>query len=299
LSGHDGGVILVAGGELDFNLRALLDRMRRRRVAFAEVLFGPQRAPRLTVDLDRDRLSLNGKRLAPSACFMRHDVFMAQALRTAEAGAAALNWFAAIKGWELAHDDVRGFNKKAVTAESSKLGNLALARRHGLRVPRTLLTNDFALTRRTLRGAAIVKPAAGGDYTAELDAFRRDVARRAPVGYFPRFVQNKLLRPELRVYRIGDALFGFALTSPDLDYRARNRSRLKVARVPAALAGKYVALCDDLGLDFAAADFMRDPDGGHCFLEVNSQPMFAAFDAVSGGRLCDAIVDHLRGPGAR
>jgi hypothetical protein len=26
---------------------------------------------------------------------------------------------------------------------------------------------------------------------------------------------------------------------------------------------------------------------------VNSQPMFAAFDQVSGGRLCDAIIDHL------
>jgi hypothetical protein len=286
-------VILVAGGELDFNLRALLERMQRRRVPFAEILFGPQRAPRLMIDLDRDRLLLNGKRLVPTACFMRHDVFMAQALRTAEAGAAALNWFAAIKGWELAHDEVRGFNKKAVTAESSKLGNLVLARRHGLRVPRTLLTNDLARARRSLRGKAIVKPAAGGEYTAALDAVRRTLGRSPPAAYFPRFVQPQLLRPELRVYRIGDALFGFGLSSPDLDYRARNRSRLKTSRVPVGLAGGYLALCDALGLDFAAADFMRHPDGGHCFLEVNSQPMFAAFDAVSGGRLCDAIIDHL------
>ena len=31
------------------------------------------------------------------------------------------------------------------------------------------------------------------------------------------------------------------------------------------------------------------------FLEVNTQPMFAAFDKVAEGRLCDAIIDHLAG----
>ena len=53
-------------------------------------------------------------------------------------------------------------------------------------------------------------------------------------------------------------------------------------------------LCDRLGLDFAAADFMRGPRGkGLHFLEVNSQPMFTAFDQACGGKLCDAIIDHL------
>jgi glutathione synthase/RimK-type ligase-like ATP-grasp enzyme len=64
--------------------------------------------------------------------------------------------------------------------------------------------------------------------------------------------------------------------------------------VPKALGDKFYAFCSAVGLDFAAADFMRDPRGGeHRFLEVNSQPMFAAFDAVCGGRLCDAIIDAL------
>ena len=104
-------MLLVAGGELDFNLGALLRRMLRRRVKFAQALLGAERIPRLTIDLDKDRLRLDGKSIRPTACFMRHDVFLAQTLRTAEANAAALNWYIAIKGWELAHDEVRGFNK--------------------------------------------------------------------------------------------------------------------------------------------------------------------------------------------
>lgn len=286
-------MILVAGGELDFNLDALLRRLLRRRVKFARALLGAERIPRLAIDLDKDRLVLDGKSIRPTACFMRHDVFLAQTLRTVEANAAALNWYMAIKGWELAHDDVRGFNKRALNSDN-KLSNLCLAMRHGLRVPRTLLTNEFAAARRALRGPLIEKPAAGGELTGHFDALTAKLAAGTAVGRYPRFVQPRLLRPELRVFRVGDELIGFSLRSPDLDYRAALRSRLKPARVPKALGDKFYAFCSAVGLDFAAADFMRDPRGGeHRFLEVNSQPMFAAFDAVCGGRLCDAIIDAL------
>ena len=286
-------MLLVAGGELDFNLGALLRRMLRRRVKFARALLGAERIPRLAIDLDKDRLVLDGKSIRPTACFMRHDVFLAQTLQTVEANAAALNWYMAIKGWELAHDDVRGFNKRALNSDN-KLSNLCLAMRHGLRVPRTLLTNEFAAARRALRGPLIEKPAAGGELTGHFGALTAKLAASTAVGRYPRFVQPRLLRPELRVFRVGDELIGFSLRSPDLDYRAALRSRLKPARVPKALGDKFYAFCSAVGLDFAAADFMRDPRGGeHRFLEVNSQPMFAAFDAVCGGRLCDAIIDAL------
>ena len=287
-------MILVAGGQFDINLGALLRRMLQRRVDFCELLVGTGAPPQVIIDLRRDRMKLNGKSLRPTACFMRHDVFLSEASQEPEANAATLNWYVAIKGWELAHDDVRGFNKRLVGPESNKLRNLYLAARHGLPVPRTLLTNDFKAARAALKGPLIEKPAAGGEYTEDLGALVTALASRGPVARYPRFVQPRLSRPELRVYRIGATLLGFSLTSPDLDYRTRQRVRLKPTGVPAALGGKLVAFCDELGLDFAAADFMRDPKTGKlAFLEVNSQPMFATFDLACRGRLCDAIIDHL------
>jgi hypothetical protein len=290
-------MILVAGGQLDFNLGTLLRRIVTRRVPFRAALVGPELTPRLTIDLARDRLALDGADVRPSACFMRYDVFLGQSLGTAEANAAALNWFAAIKGWELAHDEVRGFNKQST--DFNKLRNLDLARCHGHTVPPTIVTNEFAAARAWSIGALIEKPAAGGEHTGQFD---RLIGSEGPTGtaLYPRFVQPRLARPELRVYRIGDTLMGFSLASPDLDYRIGQRVTLERARVPTALSRPLVALCDALGLDFAAADFMRDPaSGSHVFLEVNSQPMFAAFDAVSDGRLCDAIIDHLVPPRPR
>ena len=284
-------MILVAGGELDFNLTALLRRLRRRRIKHASALLGPQRVPRLAIDMARDSMQLDGRALRPTGCFMRHDVFLTQTLRTNEANEASLNWYVAIKGWELAHDEVRGFNKRA-SNDTNKLANLYLAARHGLKPPRTLLTNEFMNLR--LRGPLIEKPAAGGELTGAFDALPAKLAAATPIARYPRFVQPQLRRPELRVYRVGDALIGFSLSSPDLDYRAALRSRLKPARVPKALGENFHVFCSAIGLDFAAADFMRDPKSGEFrFLEVNSQPMFAAFDKVADGRLCDAIIDHL------
>jgi hypothetical protein len=49
-----------------------------------------------------------------------------------------------------------------------------------------------------------------------------------------------------------------------------------------------------LRLDFGAADFKTCPKTGRfLFLEVNSSPMFAAFDAASDGAVSRAIAESL------
>jgi hypothetical protein len=286
-------MILVAGGELDFNIGQLLGRMLQRRVPFIDVLVGPERVPSITLDLAKDELRLDGTVIRPTACFMRHDVFLQMSRKSPHANAAALNWYAAIKGWELAHDEVRGFNKRSFGAENTKLHNLYLARRVGLTVPDTLVTNEFDKAAAAMRGTLIEKPAAGGEHTTRLADLRRKLKGADPMARYPRFVQRKLMRPEMRVYRIGDAFISFHLTSPDLDYRERNRVTLKVVKAPRRIEERLRALTDRLSLDFAAADFMRNKRNEYCFLEVNTQPMFAAFDKVADGRLCDLIIDHL------
>ena len=287
-------MILVAGGQLDPSIGALLRRLTQRRVAFVDLLVGPNLVPDLTIDLKRNVLRLNGQTIRPTACFMRYDVFLQMQSHDPAAHRATQNWYAAIKGWELADGDVRGFNKGAIGSDSNKFQNLALARSVGFDVPDTLVTNQFAGLRRAKH--LIQKPTVGGEYTVPLDAWRKNLDPKDRIAAYPRFVQNRLKRPELRVYRIGRAFFGFHLHSDDVDYRERNRVRLDFVAPPPDVVTKLRALTDRLRLDFAAADLMPDAKGRLHFLEVNSQPMFAAFDAVAGGALCDAIIDHLSPP---
>jgi hypothetical protein len=141
----------------------------------------------------------------------------------------------------------------------------------------------------------IVKPVNGGGYCEALD----EVVDRTPLkegrAAAPAIVQRRLVPPELRVYAVGGNYFGFNVISPELDYRTTQNCRLEyIAKLPTELTTAFASLLEKLGLDFAAADFKTCPDTGRLlFLEVNTGPMFAAFDRASKGRLCDAMVTGL------
>ena len=99
----------------------------------------------------------------------------------------------------------------------------------------------------------------------------------------------------MRIYAIGSRYFAFNVISPELDYRSTQNCRVESTEVPAKLAQRLGALLDMLGLDFAAADFKRCPKTKRMlFLEVNSGPMFAAFDAASDRAVSRALVRALR-----
>ena len=48
-----------------------------------------------------------------------------------------------------------------------------------------------------------------------------------------------------------------------------------------------------LHLNFGAADFMVDKNNKHWFLEINTMPMFVAFDIKTNGLLCKTIHSEL------
>lgn len=274
-------MLLVAGGQLDPNIGALLRRCLARKVDFRDLLVGPGLTPELHIDLS-GRFSLDGHEIRPTACFLRHDVFLAQCTGAPEDHRGALNWYHAVRDWALSRN-VRILNRHGRSGDHGKYGILLKAQTLGLSVPPTTLTNAAP---RISGPSHVRKPAAGGELTTLVEA-------DGETWPHPYFVQPRLHRPELRVYRIGGSLRGFELASTDLDYRANHQVEIAPATVPDDLSIGLLALCNDLGLDFAAADFMQDAKGRWVFLEVNSQPMFAAFDTTLGGDLSDLLLDWL------
>jgi len=64
--------------------------------------------------------------------------------------------------------------------------------------------------------------------------------------------------------------------------------------VPPELAQPMLQLAEELGLDYAAADFKTCPKSGRwLFLEMNTMPMYAAFDKAAGGKLVAAMLRWL------
>ncbi len=314
--------ILVAGGSEDPNLAALLETLAREHVAVLPALIGPGRDVAISWDLERDELRVDGRRCAPRAAFVRHDVFAHLADGRAATAYRARAWYTTITGWIAAHPEVRFLNRAAMDRAVNKAHALVLARALGLRVPATLITNELAAARRFPADSAaaatgqsereiegeradeieaprettgnIVKPVGGGDYCQRLDDVLEVVDARDGVAAAPAIVQPELVPPELRLYGIDGSFFAFELQSPALDYRTSRATRVLPRPAPERLCDGLSRLMARLGLRFAAADFKTCPETGELvFLEINTGPMFAAFDRAADAALTRAIAAFL------
>ena len=292
------GSLLIVGGDADPNITALLAAATRSGVSCRKLLIGKSSHPSLTWDVSSGQLFLEGEPLRCSAAFVRHDVFTALNDGQASSQYRALAWHTAITGWLGANPKIFIFNRRNLNQVTNKPLVLKLAQECGLAIPRTLITND----REQLNGFlsendAVVKPINGGGYCEPL----ADVLERTPVKddrvAAPAIVQHRLTQPEVRIYAVGERYFAFNVVSQELDYRATQNCRVEAIDAPPPdLTNGLGKLLDKLGLDFAAADFKTCADTGRLlFLEVNTGPMFAAFDKASEGKLCDAMIEALVG----
>ena len=291
--------MLVAGGDADPNLAALIYRLREREVPHRAVLVGAEGNPRMTWDVDADELTVDGEPVRACGAFVRYDVFTHMADPRQATAYRASAWHAAVTGWLWGHDDVRVLNRRA-NRMMSKPHQLMLARRVGLRIPRTLISNDAdRLIAEAAAASMVVKPVPGGGYCQPLEEMITAAPIRDGRTAAPAIVQQRLEQPEVRVYGIGGRIIPFRMHSSVLDYRVSQDTRvelLPVDAVPKEIVDGLVALMDAMEMDYGAADFKTDPaTGGLCFLEINSSPMFAAFDAVSDGAVSDAIIDFCVG----
>jgi hypothetical protein len=287
--------IAIAGGDADPNLESLGNQLERLGVPFLPMLVGASSYPRFHWDLEKDQLRFDGKRVHPAALFIRYDVFtnLSDGSRPESAGRANA-WFTAVASWAAAHEEVRLLNRHH-SAHLLKPQQLMAARACGLAIPKTLVTNDLDELDRLNVARSVVKPVAGGDYCRELAGVLPSTEERGRAAASPAIVQERLVPPELRIYRVGRTFLSFDVSSDALDYRTSNNTAVTFRKNERTLIAPLRKLMNVLRLDFGAADFKTCPKTGRfLFLEVNSSPMFAAFDAASDGAVSRAIADSLR-----
>ena len=267
--------LLIAGGRSDPSILAIHAASERLNVAVeaiwtytAAVTFDP-----LTATLWQDAYEVRDI----TAAFLRADIF----------GTSRPSVTAVLRGWLACHPEVKRLNPMDFGRSASvhKLAALAAAHRHGLTVPVTMAGNDpRALAAFAQSFPAIRKPVEGGDYC-------RPLVSEALTGAEGIIAQERLVGPEMRVYRVGNQLFGFHIHSNALDYRTDLTAVCSPVPVPKGLGEGLIALTNEMRLDFCASDFKTCPrSGAWVYLETNAAPMIAAF----GPELAEAIVAHLK-----
>jgi hypothetical protein len=197
-----------------------------------------------------------------------------------------------------------------------KFPQLRLARSLGLRVPRSVITNDPETAEaffRTCPQGVICKPLlmgshyVGGEHRV---AYTRPVppkefaALKPTVALCPTYLQEAIPKDhELRVTIIGDRLFCCRIDSQEVpgaeqDWRAVDTVRLPHRIVPLradvdrALRA-YLAAC---GLRFGAFDLIVTPAGEHVFLELNPNGQWYWVELATGAPMADAMAELLANP---
>lgn len=291
-------MILVAGGSSDPNIATIIGELERSKMAYLACTTGMGCCPRMHWDLVGDQLFLDGQKIAPDGVFLRYDVFSQFADGRTEATARALAWYSVVAGWTLAHPTVRFLNQASGLTPANKPLMLVRAREAGLPIPPTTVSNDVELVAAAVNGIpAIAKCVNDGGYTEPFtEALTRSDIRSGRTAQ-PAIIQPRLVCPEIRIFRVGQQFHAFCMTSDALDYRLDPEVCIKpVTQVPENIITGLQILTDSVGLTFGAADFKTVQETGELlFLELNTMPMFAAFDRASGGDLVRSIVCYLAG----
>jgi glutathione synthase/RimK-type ligase-like ATP-grasp enzyme len=188
-----------------------------------------------------------------------------------------------------------------------KVAQLRLARRVGLDVPATLVTNDagrvrdFAAAHPSLVTKMLVQPGSGAEvvFTTALDA--GDLDHLDGLELCPMVFQERVPAvAEVRATVVGDqVLAAIAARPPDeVDWRRAAHTGGPVPvwaphPLPAAVADRLVALTRALGLTYGAADLLVGPDGRHTFLEINARGSFGHLGDPLADRIADAVARLL------
>lgn len=293
MASHD---MIVGGGADDFNLLRLIEIAQKAGVDVLPVLQSRDAEPRFSWDHPTGALSIDGEAIEARALFQRYDVF------TDPPGSGKgldrpSGWHTSLFGWGMSQPDVRLFNRALDGQAGLKPYTLTCAAAAGLAIPKTLISNDRASIE-AFGKDAIVKPVAGGAYTRTVGKALAQAQVTDGLMPMPATIQEKLVYPEYRTFVIGRSLHVFRLFSQYVDYRPAQDNSMDYlgSEFPCSeTVNALLALLDRFGCDYCACDFKSDPGtGAPVFLELNSGPMFAAFDQTADGALCKAIVDwHL------
>ena len=197
-------------------------------------------------------------------------------------------------------------------AAENKQRQLRLAARAGLRVPRTLVTNDPAAARQFFAEtegqtvAKLLRPIsvsmdAGTSFVYTNRVREEDLAGTEGLRHSPMVFQELIPKAyELRVAYVAGETFAGALDASgtsrgQTDWRrvAPEDCHWQKAQLPSEVVSGLHALMTELGLLFGAVDFICTPSGEYVFLEVNPGGEWGMLERDLGLPISEAIAEAL------
>jgi MvdC family ATP-grasp ribosomal peptide maturase len=220
---------------------------------------------------------------------------------------------AALDGFLDALHDARWINDLDRQRDAeNKQRQLRLATRAGLRVPRTLVTNDPGAARQFFAEtegqtvAKLLRPLhvsmeANKPFVYTNRIREQDLAEAEALRHCPMVFQELIPKAyELRVACVAGEAFAGMLDATGTsrghtDWRraAPEECRWQKVQLPSEVASSLQALMSELGLVFGAVDLIYTPSGEYVFLEVNPSGEWGMLERDLGLPISEAIAKAL------
>ncbi|MEU9400366.1 ATP-grasp ribosomal peptide maturase [Streptomyces sp. SID4985] len=193
---------------------------------------------------------------------------------------------------------------QAIARAEYKPAQLAEAKRLGLSVPRTLLTNNPAEAHAfAAEQPTIYKPLHAGSYSVHgepagiwaAEVASREIDDRVS-GCAHLFQERVDKSADVRVVVVGEDVFCARITAPEgvVDWRAEYRHlTYEAVDCPGEIRQALLRFLSVFGLGFGAFDFALSTDGGWWFLECNPNGQWAWLEHATGLPIASSIADLL------
>ena len=186
---------------------------------------------------------------------------------------------------------------------SRKIIQLSYAKKLGLEIPETMITNDPYKAKKFIKnnqkGVIFKRTGASKGIGSETRLVTNQIIENLDsIQNSPTIFQNYIdAKFDLRVICIGDELIPFSIdsqsgTSP-VDSRLDNTVKFEKHKLPEEIDNRLRQLIDQLNLKFAAIDMRVGKNGIYYFLEINTAGQFLYLQLKTGIKLMEKLASLL------
>lgn len=187
---------------------------------------------------------------------------------------------------------------EATRVAENKLVQLTAAHKVGLRIPRTLISQDLITVRKfcsELDYKVVVKTVAGTHKTSVMAGHvTPEMLTDEAVSLCPAIYQEMIQGiNHLRVCCFGNQIHTALLTTDQLDWRYPLNATAEPYEVDEITKGKLYDVLTSLNLEMGVMDMKLTPEGEPVWLEVNPQGQFLFLEELCGMPLTNIFTEFL------
>ena len=199
-------------------------------------------------------------------------------------------------------------NSPIAESAARKPLQLKVAQKVGLKIPKTLMSNDPEEIRAFLKrmgDKCIYKPFTSPTWqVAETRVFtEEDLKYLDKLRHAPIIVQEKIQRKlDIRVNIFWENVFAASTSASvagaEVDWRLDVTTKWEEHILPSEISKRLILLLRMLGLHYGCIDLIQQPDGTYVFLEVNPSGQFLFIEMDTGQPLSKTLAELLLHPKA-